>query len=184
MSNYEDLLGLPYIAGRNDCFSIVREYLRRTYGVEVPNYARPDRFWEDPRLNLYGMYGRHGFVSVMDQKLQIGDVLLMPIRTPVNSHAVVLVDDNTILHHFPGQLSTVEPLRPRWLSRATVVLRHPRVTEVRAALPEKLLHEVVDVRLFQSPGMQKAIERAMEIRRGAVRGDPRRPAGGDAEQGA
>lgn len=39
MSHYSNLLGLPYIDGKQDCYSIVRQYFDQTYGLKLRNYA-------------------------------------------------------------------------------------------------------------------------------------------------
>lgn len=162
MFNYNDLVGLPYLDGRQDCYSLMRHYYQGAWGVTLPNLARPSRFWEDPSLDLYGMYQRFGFQQVFDAKVEIGDALLMPIMTRMNSHAAAVVDDNLILHHLPGKLSSLDPLRPKWSSRALVHLRHPAVTKARDQLPTKIhLHEVLDAEILRNPKVQNEIGRLL-----------------------
>lgn len=169
MSDYHKYLGLPYIPGRQDCYSICRNYLRDTFGIRLPNFARPTNFWEDPHLDLYAMYRRWGFQPVFDEKFKKGDILLMPLGTAVNSHAAVVVEGNQILHHLPNALSSLDPLMPKWGRRANVVLRHPDVKDV----VEKVhLHEVLDADIFRDPKVQEALERALEQYDGDLRNDP------------
>ena len=158
MSNYEAFLLRPYEEGHNDCYSVLRDYILETYGLRLPNFARPTRFWEDPNLDLYGRYLSQGFVQMLDQPLALGDVLLMPIRTAMNSHAALVVADNLILHHFPGQLSSVEPLRPKWANRATCVIRHPKIYEFHQQQPQVAqLHEVINARVLENPAVQQRL---------------------------
>lgn len=163
MSNFLNLVGLPYIDGRQDCYSIVRRYYEMEWGIELPNFARPDRFWEDPNLDLYSLYTRTGFVAVTDDHTyEVGDAVLMPIRSVVNSHAGVIVDDNQMLHHLPNQLSTIDPLRPKWANRVTVHLRHPDITAARQGEVEVVhLHEVIDADILRDPRVQEEIDRAL-----------------------
>lgn len=160
MSNFETYLGRPYIEGRQDCYQIGRDYFSAEWGLELPNLARPSRFWEDPHLDLYGMYQDFGFYPVFDEKPKIGDVFLMQILTPVNSHAVIYVEDNRVLHHMVGQLSSIEPYRPKWAHRVNIHLRHPKVVETQ---PNRVvhLHEVIDAPVLRDPEVQKRIEREM-----------------------
>lgn len=159
MSNYHNLLGRPYEMGKHDCFSILREYYSQNWGIEVPNYARPDRFWEDPNLDLYQNYRRHGFKPILDEVFEVGDLVLMPIQAAVNSHAAAIVEDNLILHHMPKQLSAVAPFRPKWSNRVTVHLRHPDVAAAAKKTEQTLqLHEVIDADILRNPNVQREIE--------------------------
>lgn len=163
MSELHDYLGIPYLAGRNDCYSVCRNYLRDTYGLNLPNFARPNHFWEDPHLDLYAMYRSWGFELVTSQQYQLGDVFLMPLRTVVNSHAAVVVPGNQILHHLPDSLSRVDPIYPRWGHRATAVIRHPHVTmKLREQTTRVQLHEVLNADIFRDPRFQEALEGQMD----------------------
>jgi len=162
MSDYHKYVGVPYDAGKNDCYSIGRRYFLDTYGLRLRNYARPERFWEDPDLDLYQYYRREGFQPVFDQPYEIGDVLLMPLMTPIATHACIIVDDNLILHHPPGQLSRLDNLHPKWSGRATIHIRHPGVSAKNQQLVEKVhLHEIIDTELFRHPDFQEAVAKAM-----------------------
>mgnify|MGYP002776216957 FL=1 len=162
MSAFNNLIGLEYLPGKQDCFSIGRRYFRQNFDLRLRNYARPDRFWEDPHLDLYRFYQREGFKAVIDDTITIGDVLLMPLHTPFATHACIVVDDNLILHHPPGGLSCTDRMRPRWSNRATVVLRHPLVTQLLKPVPKTVhLHEVLDADVFRNPEFQRAAARVL-----------------------
>lgn len=164
MFDYDRLVGIPYSEGYNDCYGLCRRYYREAWGITLPNLARPTSFWADPELDFYSQYQKHGFKTVLDEKLQIGDAFLIPIRTAIASHAAVLVADNLILHHLPGRLSIVESFRPKWANRVNVTIRHPKVTEqlTKEKSAPKQLHEVLDANLLRDPRIQSAIERALE----------------------
>lgn len=167
MSHYTNLIGLPYIVGKQDCYSIVRRYFDQAYGLKLRNYARPDRFWEDQSLDLYKMFKLEGAKPVLDDTIEIGDVLLMPLFTPFATHACIVVGDNLILHHPPGRLSCVEPMRPKWSNRTSVVVRHPAVTAAHAKQPVEQvhLHEILNAQVLQSPEFQAAAARVLESER-------------------
>lgn len=154
MFRYEDMQGRPYVEGRDDCYSLMREYYRKAWGLHLPNIARPMRFWEEPTLDLYSLYASFGFQAVTDEDYRVGDGLLMPIFTAFNSHAAVVVAPGKILHHLPGQLSVVDSLRPKWSGRATVHLRHPSVTPSPTPETQIQLHEVVDAHVFRNSDVQ------------------------------
>jgi cell wall-associated NlpC family hydrolase len=164
MFDFNNLTGRPYSEGRNDCFGVLREYYWEAWGVWIPNLARPTRFWEDEHLDLYSRYREFGFEPVFDNRFEVGDAVLMPIRTAMNSHAGAIVADNQMLHHFVGELSTVVSFRPKWERRITVQLRHPDVTAQRASAPTETthLHEVLNARILQNPGVKSQIARQLE----------------------
>lgn len=164
MSSYADLLGLPYIEGKQDCFSILRTYYRREWGLEIPNFARPTRFWEDPQMDLYQLYKLAGFQQVFDELPRIGDGLLMPLMTPMATHGATLVEDNKILHHLPGRLSSLDTFRPRWSNQVTIIVRHPEITAVQTRKKKKPvhLHEVAQSDVLRDPKIQGKIEQLME----------------------
>lgn len=165
MLSYDNLLGLPYIEGKQDCYSIARRFYRQNFDIKLPNLARPNSFWKDPNLTLYDMYRDFGFEPVIDQRWEIGDALLIPIRSSFACHAAIIVEDNKVLHHLPGRLSNVEAMRPRWSSRALHVVRHPLVHEARKQSQETiLLHEVVDAEIFRDPRYQNAVEQVSSNR--------------------
>lgn len=162
MFDYRHLLGLEYIDGKQDCYSLARIYYREAWGLELPNFARPSRFWEDPNLDLYKMYQLCGFDLVIDQPYQIGDGLLMPLFTPMNTHGGVLVEPNKILHHLPGKLSQVDTFLPKWSSRVTVQVRHHLITEQIKANRETIhFHEVSNAHLLRNPEFKRQIEKLL-----------------------
>lgn len=145
--------------GRVDCYSCVRDYYAQVWDLDIPNFARPNQFWEDPYLDLYAMYKDVGFKPLIDEEPDIGDALLMQLATPRPAHAAVIVDDNQILHHLPRRLSSIDRLRPHWYSRAVIMIRHPKVREKRLSEQKKVhFHEIVNGPLFRDPGFQKTLE--------------------------
>ena len=172
MSGYDNLIGLPYIDGRQDCFSSVRNYYQNVWGVHLPNFARPDRFWDDPHLNLYGMYASHGFQQIFDRPYNLGDAVLMPLLAPQVSHAGVLVADNQLLHHLPNQLSSIDAFRPKWASRVTIHLRHPKITEAQVAERNPVhLYEVTDADILRNPTVRKKLDELVDTESRKVWGD-------------
>lgn len=157
MFNWDDLIGHEYVAGRQDCYTCIRAFYRRA-GLDLPNRARPQYFWQDPHLDMYGTFRDYGFQPVFDQEPEPGDLLLMPLMSRVNSHAAVALGRNEILHHPPQQLSRVDPYRPKWSGRTTVHARHPKVFELlRPKLNKIHFHEAADAHILRNPDVQEQI---------------------------
>lgn len=160
MSNFSDYTGRPYRMGKDDCYGLIRDFLWNEHQFLLPNFARPANFWQDANLNLYRSYADYGFQLVTDDTFKLGDVLLVPLRTPFPCHSALIVEDNKILHHVVGHLSAVDTMRPRWSNMATTVLRHPELTErMKPEVVTVQLHEVIDARVLRNPEVQDAIAR-------------------------
>ena len=165
MSNFNNLIGLEYNSGIQDCLTCIRDYYRQVWDVWLPNLARPTDFWKDPNLDLYGdNYRPFGFQPVFDEQYQIGDLLIMPLRTRFATHAGVLAEDNKILHHLPGRLSSLDPFRPSWSTKVTIVARHPEVTaKIKAAKGKPVhFHEVTDASILHDPRVEEQLKRLVD----------------------
>lgn len=120
------LVGRVFTHGVNDCYTLVRDYYATLQIVLPLNPSRPDNWWHDGVSNLYlDNYRRAGFVLVRaEDDLRIHDVLLMQVGARVPNHAAVMVDDNIILHHCHGRLSSRDVYGGYWRKVTTHVLRH------------------------------------------------------------
>lgn len=134
------LVGRTYIHGIQDCFSIVRDFYSRELNINIPNYERHDKWWEQKEsASLYvENFQKEGFIEV-DQP-QYGDVLLCRVgRTEHVNHAVIWLGDNAelksektescvgsalILHHPYGRNSTREIFGSQWQERVEKVVRY------------------------------------------------------------
>lgn len=129
------LLGREFKHGTNDCFSLMREFYAKNFGIDVPDVARPDDWWEPDAegksLNLYlDLYHEVGFdlFTGHPRDRLPGDVILMAIRSRVANHGAILLPGEKILHHLVGQVSCIESYnRPLFRDTTVAVLRHPQV---------------------------------------------------------
>lgn len=126
--NEDQFVGRIFEHGKTDCYSIIRDWYQQKYGAVLPDFSRSDEWWEKSE-NLYlDNFGIAGFYEVKDQTLQIGDVLLMRILSPVPNHGAVYVGDNTILHHLYNQLSRSETYNAFFRRATTHVLRYHKAS--------------------------------------------------------
>lgn len=125
------LIGCEFSHGTNDCYGLVRRYYKQTHGVVLPDFQRPDRWWEDGSSDLYTQnFGTAGFYALPSgTEPEPGDVLLMKIRSRNNvpNHAAVYIGDGWFIHHLWGELSRRDQLM-RYLPRVTHVLRFKEAT--------------------------------------------------------
>lgn len=127
--DYENLVGIEYEAGKTDCYGTFREFYKQIFGIDLPNYARPEDFWNHKQDLFSPRYHKNGFrtLDVHPSEYQFGDVFLMSIRSDFPNHVAVLVEKGMIFHHFTNRLSEVEPYKGIWRNCTTHVLRHKDV---------------------------------------------------------
>lgn len=124
-----DYAGRTFLMGERDCYSLLRDYYQTEFGIELPNYARPDEFWAEG-LDLYSrLYAKNGFepISVLPHEWRKGDVVLMAVLSEVPNHVGVITEDRELLHHMFGRLSVAESYKGIWRNSTVGVFRHKDV---------------------------------------------------------
>lgn len=127
MVEYENLVGVPFDPGREDCFQTVIDFYAQNFNIIIPKISRPTD-WDADKADLIGtLYKRYGFEKVEGWDLQPGDILATAVGSSNPNHLVLYVGDNTILHHKFNSFSSAEAFRPFWKMVTCYVLRHPDV---------------------------------------------------------
>jgi len=118
------LIGREYCWGSLDCWTLVRDWYKEEWDLNLPDWKRPSRpDWEDaPRFDE--LYEQAGFRQVSLREMQVGDALLMSISSDKLNHVAVYVGNQQVLHHLTNRLSSRD-LLGEWLLKCTgKVLRH------------------------------------------------------------
>lgn len=140
---YEHLIGRDFLWGVRDCYALVAELYRDSFGIELTDYARPTNWSSDKDSLIRRLYERDGFEMLTNwapKDLRPGDVLCMAIGESEPNHLAVYVGDNLIAHHIYGRLSSADLFRDFFRNTTCFVLRHPDVPDLRP------VHESVDLR--------------------------------------
>lgn len=164
MIKLDGLEGRDFVHGTVDCYSVIQDFFFLNFGLKLPDFARPNNWWEPDEngqhLNLY-MDGFHeaGFSLVHEhpRNWRPADVILMAILSPVANHGAVLLPGERILHHLVGQRSCVESYnRPLFRDTTVAVLRHTQVDgralveqheiDVRELVPQRVLNQLEELR--------------------------------------
>lgn len=116
------LVGRTFVHGVHDCYSIIRDWYKQERGITLKNYKREDEWWQKGG-NLYEENFRDAGFTLAKGEPQIGDVILMQIRSSVPNHAGVYLGDGTFLHHMYGRLSTREVYGGYWAEVTVKFLR-------------------------------------------------------------
>ena len=124
-----DNFELPYVGrefsfGIVDCYTLCRDWYGKEFGLQLSDYQRRDLFWERGE-NLYvDNFYREGFRRIPFEELQYGDALLMQLGSKLPNHAAIYIDDQQILHHIQGRLSSRDVLGSYYVKNTAMVLRH------------------------------------------------------------
>ena len=122
MVDYRSLIGRQWEYGKQDCFSLLRDYYARI-GVEIPDFPRPESLSSVESIFLKHAHAV-GFERVLFDDRLLHDVLIMRLGTKNPMHAAIYVGDDKILHQRMNGLSAVEPLGRYYRSSVAAVFRH------------------------------------------------------------
>lgn len=141
---YDHLLGKPYVSGKQDCGTILKDFFASNAGLVFDDHARPDDWWKHGMNLFYEIAEIEGFrpVDIPISKLQVGDVLLMAYSCRFPNHNGIYVGDGKILQHFHGKLSSCDPIRSHHRDALLAIMRRPDI--IIKPLPEQELN-LVDV---------------------------------------
>ena len=118
-----ELLGRPFVFGVYDCFTILQDYFE-TLDIIVNPRDYEWEFWKKGK-NLYlENFEEEGFVEVTDGSLQVHDVILMALNSPIANHAGIYVGRGIMLHHAPSRLSCRDNYNGIWNHITRAVVRH------------------------------------------------------------
>lgn len=114
----------PYVFGVLDCWSLVRDYYRREFGIVLGDYPRIEQFWAKGH-NLFGdNWQNEGMVRLIDQDPQHGDLFILQTGHDNPNHIAIYIGDDTILHHCHGRLSRRDIYAGYWNKHTLLHLRH------------------------------------------------------------
>lgn len=126
------LIGRKFSHGILDCYSLVRDYYREEMGIDLPNFDRRDEWWNNGQ-NLYmENFANCGFEPIKGP-IEVGDIILMQIRSPVPNHAAVYIGNGQILHHQVNRLSSRDLYSGYFQEITRVIIRYKGNSDGRQA---------------------------------------------------
>ncbi|KKO71847.1 C40 family peptidase [Kerstersia gyiorum] len=132
------LVGREFHHGSLDCYGLIRDFFVRELGINIPDFDRPDGWWNKPECGeLYlENFEKAGFVRVNDGPRH-GDVILMQYRSDKTNHGGVYLGDaqlktqpslppvpNAMLHHAMPRLSERVTYGGYWRDITRMIVRH------------------------------------------------------------
>lgn len=121
------LIGRQFHHGIIDCLTLVQDYYKQNLNITLPQYERPDLWWE-LGMNLYEEhFPSAGFYEVRDGSIKEHDMILMKVGSSKTNHAAIYIGNNKIIHHPMGRLSTIDIYGGWWQKITAKVVRHKDV---------------------------------------------------------
>ena len=120
---------LPYVGrifshGLIDCYSLVRDWYKREFKIELSDYHRRDKWW-DNGMNLYvDNFEKEGFTEIPFEELDYADLILMHLESDVPNHAGIYIGGQMVLHHVQGRLSSRDVYGGYYQKTTAKILRH------------------------------------------------------------
>ena len=113
------LVGREYVFGVHDCWSLIRDYFE-TINITLRDWDRPinpQDFTDNPYFE--NCFEKTGFRELKpEENLQLNDCLLFSLNSTGLNHVGVLLQNQMILHHIEGRLSSRD-FYGEWLMKCT-----------------------------------------------------------------
>jgi proteasome lid subunit RPN8/RPN11 len=120
-------LGRQWAYGIYDCYSLVRDYYKREFAIQLDDYDRGDEFeWTSPEWRMFEKnFQAQGFIDA-EGPAQKGDVLLMQLQAQFANHVGIIADPprNIFYQHLLGRLSEENIFGGYWAKHTNRLLRH------------------------------------------------------------
>jgi len=124
-------LNRPFWHGVFDCYTLIRDYYYRVWGIWLPtNINRPFNWWNQGS-NLYSHENAGAVNFYKVHKIKAYDTIIFNLGGSVPNHgAVVLDNSNTLLHHLGGRFSCIEPLSATLRQNIATVYRSKTIEDI------------------------------------------------------
>ena len=124
-SGYElPYVGRSFFHGVVDCYTLVRDFYIKEFGIQLNDYFRRDKWWEKGENMYLDNFKSEGFYEISLKEIQYGCVVLMNIESNVPNHAAIYLGDNIVLHHVQGRLSSRDVYGGYYITNTAKVLKH------------------------------------------------------------
>lgn len=119
------LFDRPFIHKHFDCYIFAKDYYLQTFGVELLDVSYEDDWWNTGK-NLYIENAKNAGFELLspNEKVKIGDLFALRMRSSVVNHVAVYVGGGQIAHHGGGDVSKIEKLRPAHWRFSEGIYRH------------------------------------------------------------
>lgn len=120
----KSLLGRTYLSGVSDCYSIVKDYYKMAYNINLRDAERWELWWKEADLIVEDVWEEMGFYKLKDEPLQAGDVLVMQMGGRRLDHLAVYAGNGKIVHHCFRRISCLDLYAGMWQNNTVFRLRN------------------------------------------------------------
>lgn len=117
-------VGREFSHGIVDCYSLVRDFYKREFKLQLNDYNRRDQWWEKGENMYLDNFAKEGFKETTLEQIAYGDLFLMQLESPVPNHAGIYLGDGVVLHHVQGRLSSRDVYGGYYQKVTAKVLKH------------------------------------------------------------
>lgn len=117
------LIGREFSHGVNDCYSLIIDFYREEYGINLLDFERREEWWNKGD-DLYMENFRKAGFEITNDAPKRGDVILMQIQSKVVNHAGIYMGDNIMMHHLIKRLSCREVFGGWYLKNTRAIIRY------------------------------------------------------------
>jgi proteasome lid subunit RPN8/RPN11 len=118
------LIGREYEFGVTDCYEAAKDYYK-SIDIQVPSReVYQERWWEEDQFNYMTEESilEKGFKKVQEPRKN--DLIVFSIRSSINNHIGVFLENDIFFHHAEHRLSCKESLYPHWAKYVTGFYRY------------------------------------------------------------
>lgn len=120
------LIGRRFHHGVFDCYSALRDWYKEKLKIEIIDFERNPKWWENGENLFLENFRAAGFVPVVYGDIQYGDVLLINFNSPVVNHCAIYIGNDQVFHQTMNRLSSRE-IYGGWLKKNTrMVIRYQK----------------------------------------------------------
>lgn len=119
------LVGRHFAYGVLDCLTLIKDWYKRERGIILPEIEHRDGWWNSGQSLYLDYFAEFGFEPARGP-LQVGDVILMQIRSPEPNHGGIYIGDGIMLHHLYNRLSSREVYGGYWAEKTILVVRRKK----------------------------------------------------------
>lgn len=127
--SYNRYVGREFKIGENDCFSLIRDYFKTEFKINIKDYHRAERWFDVSSHYFDTHYAEEGFVKVSEgysEDIKKNDICLIKHFEGIKhaSHAMIYLGNDFVLHHRRGSVSTIEKYIDAYKRRTMLIVRH------------------------------------------------------------
>jgi proteasome lid subunit RPN8/RPN11 len=118
-SKYNKYLGKEFEIGKQDCFSLIREFYLNEYEINITDLLRDDKWLEKNPNIAENIHKKEGFTKINFKDIIEGNIVEFNY-----GHFGIYLDGDLLLHHFRNKYSNIERLDEIWKKRITSCYKH------------------------------------------------------------